>query len=157
MNKERHALDIAKYIVYRSWEIDKPVTNLRVQYILYILQLTKIQNDELPLFEENFKCCEDGFIIPDVFDYYKEYGFTIIPKTTEILLYNSEKKILEIIPLKFDYLSTEEKIFINAGIDFTLKYPTSKIKEKIKSTLIFNHYYRKKKEISIEILKRYYS
>jgi len=73
------ALDVAKYIVnYAKNESERPITNLKLQKILYFVQLKFLGNGNLcienALFGDNIEAWRYGPVVSDVYSYYNEFS-----------------------------------------------------------------------------------
>ena len=68
------AMDIARYAVNRRYEIDKPISNLQLQKILYFLQLVFASNTRSLLFPDQFEAWPYGPVIRDVYIEFSDYG-----------------------------------------------------------------------------------
>lgn len=69
-----NALDIAKYIVKKCIDDNKPISNLQLQKILYFIQVYYLTNKNTPLFDEDFEAWQFGPVIPVVYNRYSMYG-----------------------------------------------------------------------------------
>ncbi|MDB2099997.1 Panacea domain-containing protein [Clostridium paraputrificum] len=65
--------DIAAYIVNRSIEKEKYVSNLKLQKLLYYVQAYFAVNNNTPCFNEDFEHWRHGPVIPEVYSEYKVY------------------------------------------------------------------------------------
>lgn len=71
------ALDVARYIVKRYYEAGKPVTNLKLQKLLYIAWVRYYSKTEEYLFEDEIEAWTLGPVVPSV--YYQYYIYAGIP------------------------------------------------------------------------------
>ena len=72
------SLDIAKYIIYYCNIINKPVTNIKLQNLLYFIQGLYLAIYNQPYFREEIMLCDFGICIQNVYDEYKIFGNNII-------------------------------------------------------------------------------
>lgn len=69
------ALDIAAYLVKLSTEIGEPLTNMKLQKLLYYSYAWfSVETKGQKLFNEPIFAWKYGPVIPEVYDAYKEYG-----------------------------------------------------------------------------------
>lgn len=66
------ALDIAQYVLYRYMELNKSITNLKLQKLLYFIQRKSLRVNERPMFNEIIEAWQFGPVVPCV--YYKYVG-----------------------------------------------------------------------------------
>lgn len=71
-------LDIAHYIVDYAQRVDKGITNLQLNRVLYALWILYYKKTGEYLFENNFHAWKTGPIDPDVFHKYSIYMHYII-------------------------------------------------------------------------------
>lgn len=72
MNK---ALDIAAYLVNLSAQIGEPLTNMKLQKLLYYSYAWyAVETKGKTLFEEPIQAWKYGPVVPVVYDAYREYG-----------------------------------------------------------------------------------
>lgn len=68
------ALNISRYIVAKSWERERPITNLRLQRLLYFLQALSLVLTGNPAFEDEIKAWASGPVVPTVYYEYSIFG-----------------------------------------------------------------------------------
>ena len=68
------ALEIAKYIIDRCYRIGKPVTNLKLQKLLYFIQIESYRMDNEPLFFNDIVAWQFGPVVTDVYYEYNMFG-----------------------------------------------------------------------------------
>ena len=70
------ALDIANYLIYLSEMIGEPLTNMKLQKLLYYCYAWFLvdKNNEEQLFDEEIQAWQYGPVIPLVYDVYKIHG-----------------------------------------------------------------------------------
>ncbi|MEL5898699.1 type II toxin-antitoxin system antitoxin SocA domain-containing protein [Clostridium sporogenes] len=71
MNK---VMDVAQYIINYSIEKDKPISNLKLQKILYYIQAAFLTNRKKPCFNEKIQNWRHGPVVPEVYREYKIYS-----------------------------------------------------------------------------------
>ena len=83
MRCEEKALDIAKYVVTAAYRQGTPVSNLKLQGILYFLWNEYYRETGKCLFRENFCAWRIGPVVPEVYYFYCPWaGTPIFPLPT---------------------------------------------------------------------------
>ena len=83
-NVKISALDIAKYFIWKSNKESKPITNKKLQKLLYYAQAWHLILKEKPLFDDDIEAWIHGPAISSVYHKYKMYGFNpILEKVSE--------------------------------------------------------------------------
>lgn len=67
------ALDIANYIVEYQLEKNKPVTNLKLQKLLYYVQAASLVENNKPMFKEKINAWQYGPVVEDVYSIFRSY------------------------------------------------------------------------------------
>lgn len=67
------ALDVAKYIINKAIDMDKPISNLQLQKILYFAHLESLKQGE-KLIDEPFEAWDLGPVIRSVYNEFCVYG-----------------------------------------------------------------------------------
>ncbi|PIR43387.1 hypothetical protein COV24_03000 [candidate division WWE3 bacterium CG10_big_fil_rev_8_21_14_0_10_32_10] len=73
-NKTYPVTLIAKYLLMKSKEDSKPITQLKLQKILYYAQGWYLANFNKPLFNEKIKAWKFGPAVDEIYQNYKVYG-----------------------------------------------------------------------------------
>lgn len=71
-------LDVAAYIIKLSDEIGEPITNMKLQKLIYYVFAWYAVEKGEPLFEEKIFAWKYGPVVASVYDVYKIYGADII-------------------------------------------------------------------------------
>lgn len=74
------AMEIAEYVINYSNEIGNPVSNLKLQKLLYYIQATTLVERGIKCFEEPIVAWEFGPVVVLVYQVFREYGREDIPK-----------------------------------------------------------------------------
>lgn len=76
-----NAKDIAKILINKCYELNRDITNLKLQKLLYFAQgfYTK-ENDGNFLFVDDFQAWAHGPVIPEVYRQYKDNMWFTLPK-----------------------------------------------------------------------------
>jgi len=97
--KNFSAFDIAKFFIWKSNKEKKPITNKKLQKLLYYSQAWSMALKDKPLFNEKIEAWVHGPAIRDVYVAYKNFGFEpIIESVSEddlIEIKNGTKKLLD--------------------------------------------------------------
>lgn len=86
------ALDVAKYIIWYCKEEGYSISNLKLQKLLYFVQAQFLVMLEHPIFNENIEAWDFGPVVPEVYQYFKLWGSSEIPK---VVVNQANNKILE--------------------------------------------------------------
>lgn len=68
------AIDVAKYIVTKSTAIGHPVTNLKLQKLLYFTQGLSLSVFGKPAFDDEIEAWRYGPVVPNVYSAFSLYG-----------------------------------------------------------------------------------
>lgn len=74
------ALDIAKYIIWYCKEEGYSISNLKLQKLLYFVQAQFLVTLGVPAFDENIEAWDFGPVVPEVYQYFKIWGNSEIPR-----------------------------------------------------------------------------
>lgn len=107
---------IALYIIYHENEHGRPVSNLRLQKLLYFIQANFLVTTDKPCFSDDIEAWDFGPVVPSIYKEYKLYGGNSIP-----VLQN--EKILYC----FDDLSNEAQSLINETLEQAANYATTSL------------------------------
>lgn len=66
-------MDIARYVINYSIDIEKPISNLKLQKLLYYIQAACLIENDQPCFNELFTNWRHGPVQEDVYHVYKKY------------------------------------------------------------------------------------
>lgn len=77
------AAKIADYIISLSHQHGDPITNLKLQKLLYYSQAWHLALYNKPLFDADFEAWVHGPVQPQVYRKYKKYAWTPIPKNPD--------------------------------------------------------------------------
>lgn len=108
------ALDVARYVVNYANSHDMMVSNLKLQKILYFIQLNFLGNDpSRPCFSDEIEAWPYGPVIPNVYQEFKRYGSLSIPPVTEYYdtsngIWNTKK-----VPYKTKMTSADQELVEN--------------------------------------------
>lgn len=97
------ALEVAKYIVQEALHRESPVSNLKLQKLLYFVQGVSLALNNVPAFEDDIVAWKYGPVVEDVYYAYSMYGANdiIIPFEADV---NLTEKLKHVINLVLDEL-----------------------------------------------------
>lgn len=106
-----NANDIAHYIVSECYKKHKPVSNLKLQKMLYFAWIDYYKKTSSSLFLDNICAWQLGPVVPDVYYEYCSYGGRPICETNWTIISNSDSKILDEIIDK--YIDIPASVLVN--------------------------------------------
>lgn len=93
------AMDIARYIVNKCVEDNRPVSNLQLQKILYYVQINFMRLLSEPAFDDEIEAWQYGPVVPEVYYEFADCGGTDIyrtyPSAQNLFRNNNEKQIVD--------------------------------------------------------------
>lgn len=91
------ALTVARYIIDRSFRKKDPVSNLRLQKLLYFVQLESYRENNNPMFSDDIVAWQFGPVVPDVYYEYNVYaGTPILLEYKDLsVIEDSDKRIID--------------------------------------------------------------
>lgn len=121
-----YALDIAKYIINKCNEVNTPITNLKLQKLLYYAQGKCLAQKGSPLFGEDIYAWKYGPVIPNVYSHFSMYAANVIINNYELM--EPDKSIQELI-----YQVLYEKLGVPAWelVEMTHEEPPWKYANKV--------------------------
>ncbi|MEA5009950.1 Panacea domain-containing protein [Clostridium tyrobutyricum] len=98
MCKLYSAIDIAKYVINYAIDINRPISNLKLQKILYYIQGNFLSELGYPAFEEEIIAWKHGPVVPEVYFEFNSYSaYNITDKYVIDDKFTPEKCELEIL------------------------------------------------------------
>lgn len=92
------ALDVAQYVINETLNQGYPVSNLKLQKMLYFVQGVMLVNYGRPAFEDHIEAWQYGPVVPEVYFAYSSYGATpILLQYDKINLDDEEKNAANIV------------------------------------------------------------
>ena len=112
-----YAIDIARFTVNFSHEIGIECSNLKLQKLLYFIQRAFIIVQDKPCFEEKIEAWAYGPVVPEVYQEFRKFGSSNIPKIECIV--SVDLKTLTIKEENFDdnIISDDDKQIIKKVVD----------------------------------------
>lgn len=68
------ALEVAKYVINHEHKEGRPITNLRLQKLLYFVQAKILVETGNPCFDDEMEAWDFGPVVPSVYHNYKFFG-----------------------------------------------------------------------------------
>ena len=156
-----NVMDVARVIVNYSIEIGKPVSNLKLQKLLYFVQVAFIREYGEPCFEEPIVHWRHGPVVESVYQKYKSYGAENI--TDKELEYYSFHFNLQTMSFTTEHNVYNENIFKFRDLSL-IKYIVERYKDVSPWEMVeLTHKEEpwknteRNEEITISMIKRYYS
>lgn len=123
-------MDVARYVINYSYEIGRPVSNLKLQKILYFIQSDFLANTGLPCFYEEIEAWDFGPVVPDVYYTYKKYGSSIITKIDNYIDFSNGSWNANKFNFTKNNISSEtDRIRIEKMIELCSKYTAAQLVE----------------------------
>ncbi len=139
------ASDIARYIIERCKENSRPISNLKLQKILYFVQAEFLVTKNQPCFAEEIEAWDFGPVVPSVYYEYRVFGGANIPCIGKSLIRRS--------------ISARDREILNGIIDECSSYSASALVEITHNQTPWIEAYEKggyNNEITIESIKAYF-
>ena len=136
------AFEVADYIIERCNKKHKPISNLKLQKILYFVQAQFIVEYGTPCFDNVMQAWDHGTVVPNVYQKYRGYGNTNIP------CYGSKR---------FDFEQDEQQI-LDITIDRASEYAASQLVEIARSQSPWMDAYKKaNRMITPESIRKFFT
>ena len=88
-----NVIDISSYIIEYSNEIGSPVSNLKLQKLLYYSQAAMLVELGQKCFDSKIMAWEFGPVVVEAYQHYKEYGRDVIPNQEDCKVVDSYSQI----------------------------------------------------------------
>ncbi|GAA0731770.1 Panacea domain-containing protein [Clostridium oceanicum] len=153
------AIDIAQYVINYSIDRGKPISNLKLQKVLYYIQAAFLVNRNNPCFKEDIQNWRHGPVVPEVYKRYKIYSNREINEKqtghSELALDEDSNLYTKIVEFREDKICEKDKILIKKVVD---SYLDVEPWEMVKKT---HHedpwiYTSRAEQISIESIREYF-
>lgn len=151
-----NALDIARYVINYSLEINSPVSNLKLQKLLYFIQGNFLRILDRPCFKDDIEAWKYGPVIPIVYREFKKFGSNYIGKIEYV--YDLENNKFKPVKREFNFhISEEEKKVIESVIQECKNFSSSYLVELTHKQSPWIKAYRKyDKTIDIDSMKEFF-
>lgn len=134
---------IARYVIHRCAQTQRPISNLKLQKILYFVQAEFLVGTGQACFDDDIEAWTYGPVVPAVYFEYKIFGSTNIPDQGND---------------GFESISSQDKGRLDVIIDEAAKYSSSSLIEIThRQSPWKNAYKRKDKVIKQAEIKEYFA
>ena len=153
---EYSAIDIARYVINYSWDINAPLSNLKLQKLLYFIQGNFLRILNRPCFKDDIEAWKYGPVVPTVYSKFKRYGSNNINRIEYI--YEFEENKYEAIKKDFKPILSDEEAQIIQGVVSACKdYSANYLVKLTHSQSPWKKSYGKNNNvISIELMREYF-
>lgn len=103
---------VAKYIINYCYSKKLPISNLKLQKLLYFVQAQFLVKKDYPCFPEEIEAWDFGPVVPEIYRIYKKYGSSNLPKSQDFIL---------------ESVSENDRILINSIIDKCALYSATQL------------------------------
>ena len=138
------ALDVAECVIRKANAIDDPISNLKLQNILYFIQAEFLITKNKPCFREDIEAWGFGPVVPVVYREYKAYGGTSIPHFKDRPIEPIEKEDIALIDEIVEFCKPYSSVDLT---DISMKQDPWR--------MVYSRY--RTKVISNESIKEYFS
>lgn len=150
------ALDIACHVINYSHDIKYPVSNLKLQKLLYFIQGFSLAAANTPIFSEEIEAWGFGPVVPSVYHTFKKFGSNNIPKVKSYYHEYAES----FVDYNDNKIADYDKEFIDSIVNMLKKYSATDLVEitHVKGSPWDQVYSPNKKNIKISngIIKEYF-
>lgn len=114
-----NVLDIARYIINYSHDIGHPITNLKLQKLLYLVQANFLlySGGEQPAFNAEIEAWDYGPVVPQAYNEFRIYVSNAIPRIQEYINNQLQDKTFEL-----DIINEVDRKKINEIVDYYKGY-----------------------------------
>lgn len=123
---------IARYVIHRCSQNRRPISNLKLQKILYFIQAEFLVAMNKLCFEDDIEAWSSGPVVPAVYFEYRIYGGTNLPDQGDD---------------GFETIAEKDKNHLNAVISGATKYSASQLAEITHNQRPWKDAYKRKSEI----------
>lgn len=124
------ALDVARYIINYSNEKGYPISNLRLQKLLYFVQACYLSLTEKkdPCFDDRIEAWDFGPVVPSVYHEFKQFGNGSIP-TIECYYTFDKNNILSLKKHEFskEIIPADDRMAIDLVVSSFSEFTTSSL------------------------------
>lgn len=123
---------IAKYVIHQCAQNRRPISNLKLQKILYFIQAEFLVAMNKPCFEDDIEAWSSGPVIPAVYIEYRIYGDTNLPDQGDD---------------GFETITGKDRNHLNAVISNAAEYSSSQLAEITHNQRPWKDAYKRKSKI----------
>lgn len=154
-------LDVSRYVINHSNKQGYFISNLKLQKLLYFIQVYFIIQSKKVCFKESIEAWDFGPVIPIAYREYKRYGCGHIPYISFYLVFDTNDIWNTSHRMKYDekIISTKDKKMINKVVDEFSKFSSVSLTELSQSQIPWIEAYKSNKnnEITLKSLEEYFS
>ncbi|MBQ9953124.1 MAG: DUF4065 domain-containing protein [Clostridia bacterium] len=119
-------LDVCRHIINYSNDKDYGISNLKLQKVLYFIQVWYWLKKEEPCFNESIEAWDFGPVVPEAYREYKQFGAVDIPSIHSYIQFdNSDFWNSKRVEFKDDVIQPKDKRIIDQIVDDFSKYSAS--------------------------------
>lgn len=85
------AVDVACAVVNYSQDIGYPISNLKLQKVLYFIDGFYMRMNNTPFFKDDIEAWPYGPVVVEVYNMFQNYGANFIPKTSSYFEFDNHK------------------------------------------------------------------
>lgn len=114
------ALRVSRYVIYSARKDRQEITNVRLQKILYFLQIIFLDLTGRPCFDGHIEAWDLGPTVPEVYRHYEKYEFKYLPiesTEAEVIIMEEDKRLIEYVVRKLSKYSTRQLINVTQSED----------------------------------------
>lgn len=161
MNEKRYsALTIARYTINKCNEMNKPISNLKLQKLLYYIQAVFLCINKRVCYNDTIEAWAFGPVIPTVYNEFKIYGSNNIPKVEYYFDDDPESPTFySKVKFKDDVIEQEDKDLIDGTLNLYCKYTAAQLVEMTHNEDPWKDIYKRGERnliITVESMKKYY-
>lgn len=154
------ALDVARYIVNYSNEIDCGTSNLKLQKLLYFVQAYFLVELNRQCFHEEIEAWDFGPVVPCVYHEFKQFGSATIPPVVSVFKIDQENiwaSTME--PYTSATVNRDDLPHINTVVDMFKDYSASQLVDITHGQRPWKdaYVYRENRPISVESIEEYFN
>lgn len=154
-----NVLDIARYVINYANEKGTPISNIKLQKILYYIQAKFLVEENEKCFEEDVVNWTYGPVIEKAYNEFRTYGHRIICKQDKYqeIEFDEKSRSIQILEKNFDEskINNKDRLLIQEVIDKYISFEPFKL---VKKTHEENPWKdtRQNEIITVESIKKYY-
>ena len=111
------AVEVSKYVINYSHEINHPISNLKLQKLLYYIQAASLVELGEKCFQERIIAWEFGPVVEETYQLFKEYGRSTIPQQNALAKMVFDSKKMKIVMHRAEDISRSQKEIIEKVVD----------------------------------------
>lgn len=111
---------VSRYVIYAARKDRQDITNVRLQKILYFLQIMFLDFTGKPCFDARIEAWDLGPTVPDVYRHYEKYESQYLPDEStgvEFTITEDDKHLIEYVVRKLSKYSTQQLINVTQSQD----------------------------------------